>query len=216
MKSYGQYCAIARGLDIVGDRWTLLIVRELLDGPRRYGEIRDGLPGIATNLLSQRLRTLTDADVLDHSGGRYALTEWGEGLRDVVHAVGRWAMPLMATPPGDEEHFRSIWMRRLVAIEMDEPDPRRPDGVVELRIDGADTPVTLVTRTGAVRVIDGVLGSPDAVVTGPPEAVGALVGGFVDLDDASTLGAEVDGDIDLVARLTRPHDGPGASRDQPA
>src|SRR5438034_8996572 len=104
MRSYGQYCTFARGLDVVGDRWVLLIVRELLDGPRRYNELLDGLPGIATNLLADRLRDLVNASVLvqrlDHS---YALTAWGEGLRDVVQAIGRWARPLMGRMERDDE-----------------------------------------------------------------------------------------------------------------
>ena len=60
MRSYRQYCGLARGLDLIGDRWVLLIVRELLPGPRRYGELLDGLPGIATNLLAERLRSMED------------------------------------------------------------------------------------------------------------------------------------------------------------
>ena len=58
MRSYNQYCALARALDVVGERWSLLIVRELLEGPRRFGELLEGLPGIATNLLTERLRSL--------------------------------------------------------------------------------------------------------------------------------------------------------------
>src|SRR5207248_3976431 len=95
VRSYRQYCGLARGLDVIGDRWILLIVRELLNGPRRYNELLDGLPGIATNLLADRLRDLVDTGVLERREGQtYALTEWGEGLRDVVFALGRWARPL--------------------------------------------------------------------------------------------------------------------------
>src|SRR6266568_5269611 len=110
MRSYGQYCGLARGLDISGDRWVLLIVRELLNGPRRYGELLDGLPGIATNLLAERLRTMQESGVVARTeGDHYSLTEWGEGLRDVVFAVGRWARPLMGTLE-EGEAFRSHWI----------------------------------------------------------------------------------------------------------
>ena len=79
MRSYGQYCTFARGLDVVGDRWVLLIVRELLDGPRRYNELLWGLPGIATNLLADRLRALEGAGVIERPDEHtYALTKWGE------------------------------------------------------------------------------------------------------------------------------------------
>ena len=74
MRSYNQYCALARALDVVGERWSLLIVRELLEGPRRFGELLEGLPGIATNLLTERLRSLEEAGVLARRpDGRYAL-----------------------------------------------------------------------------------------------------------------------------------------------
>src|SRR5204862_15696 len=84
MRSYRQYCSFARGLDIVGDRWILLIVRELLQGPRRYNELLHGLPGIATNLLAERLQDLAEAGVLergtDHTS---ATTAWGEWLGEL-------------------------------------------------------------------------------------------------------------------------------------
>ena len=64
MRSYRQYCGLARALDVVGDRWTLLVIRELLEGPRRYAELLDGLPGIATNLLAERLRSLEENGIV--------------------------------------------------------------------------------------------------------------------------------------------------------
>jgi DNA-binding HxlR family transcriptional regulator len=81
MRSYGEYCSVAKALDLVGDRWSLLIVRELLIlGGRRFGELQDGLPGIATNLLTERLRHLGEAGVLGRDeAGRYTL--WPGGGR---------------------------------------------------------------------------------------------------------------------------------------
>src|SRR5436190_2149574 len=82
-RSYGQYCGLARALDVVGDRWNLLIVRQLLIGPARYRELVDGLPGVATNLLADRLRDLETAGVIERrltekgNGVLYALTPWG-------------------------------------------------------------------------------------------------------------------------------------------
>jgi DNA-binding HxlR family transcriptional regulator len=82
--------ALARGLDVIGDRWTLLVVRELLAGSRRYSELLEGLPGIATNLLADPLRSLEERGVVarDSEGG-YQLTEWGQGLSEVLYAVAR-------------------------------------------------------------------------------------------------------------------------------
>jgi DNA-binding HxlR family transcriptional regulator len=99
MKTYRQYCTVARGLDLIGERWVLLIIREMLDGRRRYSDLLRGLPGIATNLLAERLRTMQrDGLVECTDGGRYVLTAHGEGLRDVVDAISRWAWPLMDQP----------------------------------------------------------------------------------------------------------------------
>ena len=108
-RDYGQYCGLARALDVVGDRWNLLIVRELLIGPARYGELREGLSGIATNLLTDRLRDLETDDVIerrlsdDSSAITYALTPWGAQLRDPINGLIRWSTPLMVRgPEGDE------------------------------------------------------------------------------------------------------------------
>ncbi len=86
-RSYGQYCGLARALDVVGNRWNLLIVRELLIGPARYRQLQAGLPGIATNLLAERLRELEEAGVIerqldsDSNGVAYALTPpWGNRI----------------------------------------------------------------------------------------------------------------------------------------
>ncbi|QYG95173.1 helix-turn-helix transcriptional regulator [Iamia sp. SCSIO 61187] len=200
MKTYGQYCAMARGLDVVGDRWSLLVVRDLLDGPRRYGELREGLPGIATNLLGQRLRDLVEAGVVVHGDdGRYALSAWGEQLRDVLYALGRWATPLMARPPGDDG-FRVGWLRHLVAIHLGEVDDRRADGVVEVRV-GGDV-MTVIATGGRVLTAAGTVGpEPDVVVEGPPDGVGALVIGVVSLPEARRRGVTVTGDAAVLAGL---------------
>src|SRR5712691_3728539 len=96
-RSYNQYCALARALDVVGERWTLLLVRELLLGPRRYKDLLDGLPGIGTNLLADRLKHLEDAGmirrvVLPPPAGSavYELTELGRRLEPAVFELGRW------------------------------------------------------------------------------------------------------------------------------
>ncbi|GAB3755765.1 winged helix-turn-helix transcriptional regulator [Microlunatus parietis] len=112
-RSYGQFCALARSLDVVGDRWTLLIVRELLPGPLRYTELKTSLDGIATNLLAARLRTLEEHGIvarrLEESGVAYGLTPWGAELREPMEALGRWGAPLLATGRGDDA-FQPRWL----------------------------------------------------------------------------------------------------------
>lgn len=114
-RSYGQFCGLARALDVVGERWTLLVVRELLVRPARYGELAAGLPGVASNLLVDRLRRLESLGVverrLDAGSGAvvYALTPWGEQLREPVDALVRWSTPLMRPGRGDDA-FRESWL----------------------------------------------------------------------------------------------------------
>src|SRR3989442_9660776 len=106
-RSYGQFCGLARALDVVGDRWSLLIVRELLPGQMRYGELLASLGGIATNLLAARLRSLESSGVIERrlgqsSGVVYALTPWGSQLREAIEALIRWSTPLMASGRGGD------------------------------------------------------------------------------------------------------------------
>src|SRR6476659_8952064 len=104
MRSYTQFCSLAKALDVVGERWTLLIVRELmLRGPSRYTDIRDGLPGIATNLLADRLRQLERAGVVYREEAPppvattlFGLTPRGEQLQRVVDELMVWGLPYMA------------------------------------------------------------------------------------------------------------------------
>ena len=94
MKSYGQFCSMARALDLLGERWTLLIVRELLCGSRRFGEIQRGIPRISRTMLAARVRELADAGAierLDGDGGpEYRLTPAGQELAGVVRELGTW------------------------------------------------------------------------------------------------------------------------------
>ena len=107
MRTYGDGCAIARGLDLVGERWALLVVRELLLGPKRYTDLRRGLPNASPNVLSQRLGELERAGVLRRrklpppAGSRvYELTDWGRELEEIVVALGRWGARSPTPPDG--------------------------------------------------------------------------------------------------------------------
>ncbi len=108
-RGYGQFCGVARALEIVGERWGLLVVRDLLVGPRRFSELRRGLPKIPTNVLSTRLRELEAAGVVrrrllarPETGFEYELTEYGHDLEEAVMAFGRWGARSLAEPGQDE------------------------------------------------------------------------------------------------------------------
>jgi DNA-binding HxlR family transcriptional regulator len=115
-RSYNQICGLAQSLDLLGERWTLLIVRELLLGPKRFGALRDALPGINANLLSARLRSLTEAGIVEavelpppaEGVSAYALTERGEGLREPLMGLALWGMDLLEPA----EQNRQGWASR--------------------------------------------------------------------------------------------------------
>jgi DNA-binding HxlR family transcriptional regulator len=199
MRTYGQYCGLAKGLDLIGDRWVLLIVRELLAGPRRYGELLDGLPGISTNLLAERLRSMQDDGLVTRAeGDRYVLTEWGRGLRDVVFAIGRWAYPLMGQI-AEGETFRSHWIAHPVAALFPGVDPSRPELTIEVRC--SERPMTIRSAAGRVTVEAGQAAAPDLVLTGPPDAVVGLLARRIDADEAKVRGLAVTGDVRILRRL---------------
>jgi DNA-binding HxlR family transcriptional regulator len=137
-KSYGQFCGLARALDVVGDRWTLLIVRELLVGHARFRDLAEGLPGIATNLLSERLASLVELGIITRrvEGTRpvYELTEFGAGLREPIEAFVRWSAPLMIDGPGTD-HADARWLAIAVPALLADAEPGPSDGTT-IQVDG--------------------------------------------------------------------------------
>jgi DNA-binding HxlR family transcriptional regulator len=108
MKRYDQYCPIACSLGLIGERWTLLVVRELMHGPKRYTDLVDGLHGIGTNILAARLKALEAAGLVERrklpppaASNVYELTPTGQGLRPVLHELARFGARLMGPPPVD-------------------------------------------------------------------------------------------------------------------
>jgi DNA-binding HxlR family transcriptional regulator len=199
MRTYGQYCGLAKGLDVIGDRWVLLIVRELLHGPRRYGELLDGLPGISTNLLAERLRAMQEDGLIARTNNdRYTLTSWGQGLREVIFAIGRWAYPLMGAI-AEGETFRSHWIAHPVAALFPGVDPSRPELSIEVRC--GQRPMTIRSSQGRVSVEAGQAAAPDLVLTGPPDAVVGLLARRLNAEEAKGRGLAVTGDVRLLRRL---------------
>ena len=197
-RSYSQYCGLARSLDAIGDRWSLLIVRELLLGPLRYGELKTALDGIATNLLADRLRSLESAGVVERQVGEpggvvYALTPWGAQLREPVEALVRWSTPLMISGQGSDA-FSPRWLAVALPALLHERTARRP---VELGIDLPGLFVTLRIDKDGPQVTADPDQRPATVLTAAPETVLGLAAGALTLDHALAL-ASVQGDRDVL------------------
>jgi DNA-binding HxlR family transcriptional regulator len=207
MRSYDQYCGLAKALDTIGDRWTLLVVRELLgNGPSRYSDLQHGLPGIATNLLADRLRALEDAGVVTREGPAppvatplFALTDWGMQLRPIIMALGAWASPLLGNSRG--QTFRSHWLVLPLETHIADRTPSRPPLQVELRT--GERPMMLVTTgTGGVRVRAARAGEPSAaVLDGAPELIIAVLAGRMTPSTARARGLRTEGDMKALKRF---------------
>ncbi len=111
-KTYNQYCAIASALDIIGERWSLLVIRNLLLGPKRFSDLLKGLPGLSTNILTERLKLLTEQNVITTrflpppaASAVYELTERGYALSDVLTALARWGSLTLGETPPEQHHI---------------------------------------------------------------------------------------------------------------
>lgn len=169
-RTYGQYCGLARAADLVGERWALLVVRDLITRPRRFSELRAGLPGIPPTVLTARLRELESAGVIQRvpaplpaSGLHYTLTPYGDDLGALVVALGRWGAQRMGPARAGEVVTDGSFAAALLSGITD----RRPgrDLVVEVRGPGGSA--HLAFRSAGAIVSPGPAESPDVVLEGP-------------------------------------------------
>ncbi|RVX39758.1 HxlR family transcriptional regulator [Nonomuraea polychroma] len=161
---YGQYCGLASALDVIGERWTLLIVRELLLGPKRYGELLAALPGMGTNLLADRLKFLVENGVLTKPANRdqgYALTEVGRQLRDPVLKLANWGMGFLGRPDDDLE-VRPHWGFLAVQSMIDANRAGDVDEAYEFHVD--DVVFHIQVADGQVKALEGPYGGEAAMV----------------------------------------------------
>jgi DNA-binding HxlR family transcriptional regulator len=200
MTTYGQFCSIARALELLGERWTLLIVRELLCGSRRFGDVRRGIPRISRTMLSARLRELVDAGVIVRADGdegpSYALTQAGQELAGIVRELGVWGQRWLPRELGREELDADalVWdMRRRVNLRalpstpvlarLELPDAR---GRADVRY--------LLLRQSEVSLCSVNPGFPEElVVHAPLRTLTAWWRGDISLADARSAGMVVQG-----------------------
>jgi DNA-binding HxlR family transcriptional regulator len=206
VRSYDEYCAIAKSLDVVGDRWTLLIVRELaLRGGCRYTDLRQGLPGIATNLLADRLRELEHAGVVAREDAPppiattlFHLTPRGEQLRPVLDDLFRWGLPLMVEQKPDDA-VRSHWLAGALEVMLSDHSPEQPPVAIEIRT--GDQPITIEAADGNVRIRLSAAEHPDLVLSGAPQPILGLVFGVRSLEAAQAVGVSYEGDPGVIERI---------------
>lgn len=201
-RSYGDQCGVARSLDVIGERWALLIVRELLLGPKRFNDLLAGLPGASPNVISQRLRELAGNDVVRHRDlgpparvGVYELTGWGRELEPVVLHLGQWGTraPL---PEAAGWSLDSL----LIALQ-GTADPAVVNGRYELRV-GTDV-LTVDGTSGSVRMRRGTADRPQAVLTTDADTLHAVALGIRPIADAAGSGdLRLDGDPRAIGGLT--------------
>jgi DNA-binding HxlR family transcriptional regulator len=214
-RSYGQYCGITAAVELVTERWALLIIRDLLVGPRRYTDLKQGLPKIPTNILSARLKELQEAGVIGRvpmksCGLVYELTDYGRELEPIVLALGRWGFQSMGDP-GDDDVVTadSLTMALRTAFRPDAPgslDFQIQLDPVELRgqVEGGELKVAQIAPP--MPPIGGSLpgGEPDLrFATGPD--IRRLIGGELTPADAVDQGVvKIDrGDVKLLAKFAK-------------
>ena len=191
-KRYDQYCPVAHALDVVGDRWALLAVRELTQGPKRYTDLADGLPGVGTNILAARLRDLEAAGVVTKrtlpppaASRVYELTDYGLELKPVIRELALWGARSLGPPTAEDELFPG-WL--VCPIDMILA-PRAPAGRFEFRV--GDEVASLADGVAHAGPID----DPEVVVEGDAEGLYYM---FIDrrLD-----GVTITGDRALLEQL---------------
>ncbi|MFG2091749.1 MULTISPECIES: winged helix-turn-helix transcriptional regulator [unclassified Spirillospora] len=206
-RTYNQYCATARTLDLVGERWTLLLIRELLTGPKRFGDLQASLRGLGTGLLSARLKHLEREGLARKvtlpapaRTPAYALTEAGEELGPAVLEIARWGMKWALGERREGETFHPGWAVLGLRSCFDPEAAAGLRAVYEFRID--DEVLHARVDDGTVEVAHGPAQRPDAVIEMDEDALLGMAAGRSALRDLIDGGrAAVSGDREVLSRL---------------
>ncbi len=200
MRRYSQFCPAARALDVVGERWTLLLVRDLLYGPKRYTDLQDGLPGIGPNVLAERLRSLEASGLVTKrrlpppaASTVYELTDLGMGLRPVLDALFQWGMQVIDAPTSDDTIKASYWLPAIEAAARADALPPESKDVYEFRV--GEEIISVTAGQGKVQVRQGPSESPDLVLcTDAATFIGLGRGDLSPLEAIEAGKLTVDGD----------------------
>jgi DNA-binding HxlR family transcriptional regulator len=204
-KRYDQYCPVVHALELVGERWALLIVRELLHGPKRYTDLADGLPGIGTNILAGRLRELEAEGVVRKrklpppaASTVYELTEYGAELEEVIYALARWGARSLGPPGPDDELYPEWGLNAFAALF----NPEAARGLTETYVIRVEDDVfTARIEGGHMRALVGAVEDPDLDARMDMETFFCLASGELDPRHAAAEGrVEFDGEPETLAR----------------
>ena len=206
-RTYGDGCAIAHGLDLVGERWALLVIRELLLGPKRYTDVKKGLPNASPNVISERLRELEQAGVIRRdklpppaSAHVYELTDWGRDLEETVISLGRWATRSPSLPREAPIGADSVMLALKGRLNPDAADGLHAS--YELRL-GEDR-FSVAVSDDTVEIARGRADQPDATIDTDPATLFAVLWNGRSLPDAQRAGdISIEGDTAAVERLAR-------------
>jgi DNA-binding HxlR family transcriptional regulator len=208
MRKFDQYCPVAHALSLVGERWSLLIVRELLHGPKRYTDLTRGLPGIGTNILAARLRDLEESGVVHKrtlpppaASTVYELTEYGAGLKEALYALARWGARTIG-PPGPDDELYPEWGVNALPALFDAEAARGLTETYVLVVDGEAFSAQVVN--GSLEATIGAAEEADVVVEVDMETFFGLASGELPPRDAVKSGrAHVQGNLEALERCFR-------------
>ncbi len=206
-RSYSQYCGLARALDLVGERWTLLIVRDLAVAPRRFTDLLGGLPGVGTSLLSERLRNLEDDGVIRRTVADrparsvvYELTDSGRQLATAIAPLGVWGATHLSAVADQE--FRPDWMAFTIRSLFRAEAARGVHDCYEFRL--ADFTLWVTVDDGQISITEHEPRAADFVLITDPGTLAALGSGQLSPETAAKQGrAQYEGDPEAGLRALR-------------
>ena len=200
-RTYDQHCALAHGLDVLGERWTLLVVRELLLGPQRFSDLESSLVGIGPNTLAARLRQMEADGLIEKrrlpppaSSTVYALTDHGAALEPVIIELGRWGRHRLPATIGHEA-FRPGWLLMALKVSFDPAHAADLDAVYQLTV--SDEPFTVRISGGSIDVARGYATDADVAIHTDQDTLLALANGTLSPGKAIKGGdLRIEGDKD--------------------
>lgn len=205
-KSYQQFCGLACALDVLGERWTLLVVRELMFGPRRFVDLLDAMPGIGSNTLTTRLRALEEDGLIVRgtlpppvTSAVYRLTPAGQALEPVIVELGRWGMSRFSDVDA-EATFRPEWLLFGLKLAIGDDTADLPDCACQFLVDGS--PILLRVRQGRVEVTQSSAENPDVTLQMDTATIKEIgLGGLSPLEAVGAGRISVAGRLELVGPL---------------